>query len=107
MIEDFELRDNEWLKGLFDERFRWVPIKEIKNEFTSKETSPDIIEEDGSVPNQETKILDSKVARSKGRPPFKRMTSKADQIVKKIAKKKRIQIRGKKRSRSKRELVCI
>jgi transposase-like protein len=26
MIEDFELRDNEWLKGLFDERFRWVPV---------------------------------------------------------------------------------
>jgi zinc finger SWIM domain-containing protein 3 len=26
MIEDCELRDNEWLKGLFDERFRWVPV---------------------------------------------------------------------------------
>jgi hypothetical protein len=70
-------------------------IKEIQIEFTSKETSPDIIEEDGSIPNQETNILDPKVARSKGRPPFKRTTSKADQIVKKIAKK-RIQIRSKK-----------
>jgi hypothetical protein len=26
MIEDFELQDNEWLKGIFDERNRWVPV---------------------------------------------------------------------------------
>ncbi|MCI03589.1 FAR1-related protein, partial [Trifolium medium] len=70
-------------------------IKEIKIEFTSKETSPDIIEEDGSVPNEENKILDPKVARSKGRPPSTRKSSKVDQIVKKFAKK-RIQIRSKK-----------
>jgi len=26
MIECYELHDNEWLKGLFDERHRWVPV---------------------------------------------------------------------------------
>jgi hypothetical protein len=26
MIECYELHDNEWLKGLFDERDRWVPV---------------------------------------------------------------------------------
>jgi zinc finger SWIM domain-containing protein 3 len=26
MIEHYKLHDNEWLKGLFDERHRWVPV---------------------------------------------------------------------------------
>ncbi|XP_004496070.1 protein FAR-RED IMPAIRED RESPONSE 1-like [Cicer arietinum] len=26
MIEHYKLNDNEWLKGLFDERHRWVPV---------------------------------------------------------------------------------
>jgi len=26
MIECYELYDNEWLKGLFDERYRWVHV---------------------------------------------------------------------------------
>ncbi|XP_045809922.1 protein FAR-RED IMPAIRED RESPONSE 1-like [Trifolium pratense] len=26
MIEDFDLEENEWLKGIFDERNRWVPV---------------------------------------------------------------------------------
>jgi len=62
-------------------------IKEVKNEFTSKEASPGIVE-DGSVQNQVIKILDPIPTRSKGRPPSKRKSSKVDQIVKKISKKK-------------------
>src|ERR1044072_1574433 len=26
MIKEYELQDNVWLKGLFDERDRWVPV---------------------------------------------------------------------------------
>jgi zinc finger SWIM domain-containing protein 3 len=26
MIEEYRLHDNEWLKGIFDERHRWVPV---------------------------------------------------------------------------------
>ncbi|XP_045821969.1 protein FAR-RED IMPAIRED RESPONSE 1-like [Trifolium pratense] len=26
MVEHYKLHDNEWLKGLFDERHRWVPV---------------------------------------------------------------------------------
>jgi hypothetical protein len=69
-------------------------IKDIKDEFTSKETSPSIVE-DGSEQNQVTKILDPVKTRSKGRPPLKRKSSKVDQIVKKLARKK-TQIRSKK-----------
>jgi hypothetical protein len=73
-------------------------IKEIKIEFTSKETSTANIEEDGSVRNQVTKILDPNATRSKGRPPYKRKPSKADKIVKKLARKRtqtRTKISGK------------
>jgi hypothetical protein len=73
-------------------------IKEIKMEFTSKETSTANIEEDGSVRNQVTKILDPNATRSKGRPPYKRKPSKADKIVKKLARKRtqtRTKISGK------------
>ena len=62
-------------------------IKEVKNEFTSKEASPGIVE-DGLVQNQVIKILDPIPTRSKGRPPSKRKSSKVDQTVKKISKKK-------------------
>jgi hypothetical protein len=72
-------------------------IKKIKSEFTSQETCPEIIEEDGLVHNQVTKILDPVPTRSKGRPPSKRKSSKVDQIVNKLAKKrtkKRSQVSG-------------
>ncbi|RHN65236.1 hypothetical protein MtrunA17_Chr3g0077731 [Medicago truncatula] len=60
----------------------------MKIELPCNETSPRIIEEDCSVQSQAT-ILDPKLARSKGRPPSKRKTSKFDQIVKKkLAQKK-------------------
>ncbi|CAJ2665675.1 unnamed protein product [Trifolium pratense] len=62
-------------------------IKDIKDEFTSKETSSSIAE-DGSDQNQVTKILDPVKTRCKGRPPSNRKSSKADQIVKKLAKKR-------------------
>ncbi|XP_024634327.2 protein FAR-RED IMPAIRED RESPONSE 1 [Medicago truncatula] len=63
-------------------------IQNMKIELPCNETSPRIIEEDCSVQSQAT-ILDPKLARSKGRPPSKRKTSKFDQIVKKkLAQKK-------------------
>ncbi|XP_045810245.1 uncharacterized protein LOC123904654 [Trifolium pratense] len=62
-------------------------IKDIKDEFTFKETSSSIAE-DGSDQNQVTKILDPVKTRCKGRPPSNRKSSKADQIVKKLAKKR-------------------
>ncbi|XP_039686629.1 protein FAR-RED IMPAIRED RESPONSE 1-like [Medicago truncatula] len=54
-------------------------IQNMKIELPCNETSPRIIEEDCSVQSQAT-ILDPKLARSKGRPPSKRKTSKFDQI---------------------------
>jgi hypothetical protein len=63
-------------------------IKDIKDKFTSKETSPSIVDEDGSDQNQVTNILDPVKTRSKGRPPFQRKISKVDQIVKKVARKR-------------------
>ncbi|CAJ2653121.1 unnamed protein product [Trifolium pratense] len=62
-------------------------IKDIKDEFTSKETSSSIAK-DGSDQNQVTKIIDPVKTRCKGRPPSNRKSSKADQIVKKLAKKR-------------------
>ena len=63
-------------------------IQNMKIQLPCNETSPRIIEEDCSVQSQAT-ILDPKLARSKGRPPSKRKTSKVDQIVKKkLAQKK-------------------
>lgn len=32
MIEKFELQNNDWLSGLYDERSRWVPTY-VKNVF--------------------------------------------------------------------------
>ncbi|KAL6551959.1 hypothetical protein OROGR_008113 [Orobanche gracilis] len=66
----------------------------LKNELSCNETSSGIvhapsIEQDNPVQSQVTKILDPKVARSKGRPPSKRKTSKVDQIVKKKLTTKR------------------
>jgi zinc finger SWIM domain-containing protein 3 len=58
-------------------------IKELKIELTCKESPPEVIEKDSLVQKQMNKILDPKVARSKGRPRFKRQVSKVDQIVKK------------------------
>jgi len=26
MIENYKLQDNEWLKGMFEDRHRWVPV---------------------------------------------------------------------------------
>jgi hypothetical protein len=63
-------------------------IKDIKDKFTSKETSPSIVDEDGSDQNQVTNILDPVKTRSKGRPPEQRKISKVDQIVKKVARKR-------------------
>jgi hypothetical protein len=58
-------------------------IKELKIELTCKVSPPEVIERDSLVQKQMNKILDPKVARSKGRPRFKRQVSKVDQIVKK------------------------
>jgi hypothetical protein len=63
-------------------------IENLKIELTCKETSPGFIEEDSSVRNRGTRILDPKVARCKGRPPEKRKVSKVDQNVKKKLRKK-------------------
>jgi hypothetical protein len=72
--------DHDFLKMM-----NW--IKDIKDEFTSKETSPSIVG-DGSDQNQGIKILDPVKTRGKGRPPEKRKISKVDQIGKKLAKKR-------------------
>jgi zinc finger SWIM domain-containing protein 3 len=58
-------------------------IKELKIELTCKESPPEVIERDSLVQKQMNKILDPKVARSKGHPRFKRQVSKVDQIIKK------------------------
>jgi hypothetical protein len=58
-------------------------IKELKIELTCKVSPPEVIERDSLVQKQMNKILDPKVARSKGRPRFKRQVSKVDQIIKK------------------------
>ncbi|KAK2377134.1 hypothetical protein QL285_077848 [Trifolium repens] len=58
-------------------------IKNLKIELTCKESSPVIIEEERSVQEYVTKILDPIVAQRKGRRPAKRKASKLDQIVKK------------------------
>jgi zinc finger SWIM domain-containing protein 3 len=58
-------------------------IKNLKIELTCKESSPVIIEEERSVQEHVTKILDPIVAQRKGRRPAKRKASKLDQIVKK------------------------
>ncbi|XP_045791255.1 protein FAR1-RELATED SEQUENCE 6-like [Trifolium pratense] len=84
--------DHDFLKMM-----NW--IKDIKDEFASKETSPtSIVEEDGSEQNQVTKILDPVKTRCKGRPPSNRKSSKVDQIVKKLARK-RTQKRSKKKGK--------
>ncbi|XP_057432495.1 protein FAR-RED IMPAIRED RESPONSE 1-like [Lotus japonicus] len=70
-------------------------INSLKNELSCKETPPEmntapITDQDNSIQEEGTKILDPKVTRGKGqRPPSKRKASKVDQIVnKKIATKK-------------------
>jgi hypothetical protein len=71
-------------------------IEDLKIELTCKETSPEFIEEDSSVRNCVTRILDPKMARSKGRPPTKIKVSKVDQIVKKKLTRKRDKKRSQK-----------
>ncbi|XP_057444298.1 protein FAR1-RELATED SEQUENCE 6-like [Lotus japonicus] len=69
-------------------------INSLKNELSCKETPPEmnttpITDQDNSIQEEGTKILDPKVTRGRGRPPSKRKASKVDQIVnKKIATKK-------------------
>lgn len=58
-------------------------IKDLNIKLSCKESSHVVIEEVDLVQNQGTKILDPTAARSKGRPPSKRKSSKVDQIVKK------------------------
>jgi hypothetical protein len=62
MIEDFELQDNEWLKGIFDERNRWVPVY-VRDTFWA-----------GMSTTQRSESMNS--------------CSKVDQIVKKVARKR-------------------
>jgi zinc finger SWIM domain-containing protein 3 len=71
-------------------------IEDLKIELTCKETSPEFIEEDSSVRNCVTRILDPKMARSKGRPPTKIKVSKVDQIVKKKLTRKKDKKRSQK-----------
>jgi hypothetical protein len=83
-------------------------IKDIKDEFTSKETTPTIVEKDGSDQTQVTKILDPVKTQSKGRPPLQRKSSKVDQIVKKLAKKKTQKISKKSENRhAQKEVILI
>jgi hypothetical protein len=64
-------------------------IEDLKIELPCKKSSSKIVEQDSSVQNHMTRILDPLTTRSKGRPPEKRKASKLDQIVKKkIAGKK-------------------
>lgn len=58
-------------------------IKDLKNVLTCKGPSSRIIEENSSIPNHVTRILDSAVCQSNGCPPSKRKTSDIDQILKK------------------------
>ncbi|XP_045806958.1 uncharacterized protein LOC123899783 isoform X2 [Trifolium pratense] len=97
-VASTEIKTEEELLKVMD----W--IKDLKIELTCKKSSPRIREEDGSIPNQVSSILDPVEARRKGRPREKRKAAKVDQIVKKkLAKKKTQTSQKRKNSQSQEE----
>jgi hypothetical protein len=82
-------------------------IEDLKTELPCKKSSSKIVEQDSSVQNHMTRILDPLTTRSKGRPPEKRKASKLDQIVKKkiAGKKTQKRIQKSKNDHSQEEVI--